>query len=151
MEMKVSVLLFVCNKSYCRDQGRLWDTVHCQCRCPLQAIKPCSTGFVFDEIATCSCVSELDLDNSIEPPEKRDAPIEHKDISDDANNFKLIIIIALSVVCSVFFLMILSLVNNVNQLRNTIRNLHTQAGFRGGSPLLGCDNSSRDDARSLQQ
>ena len=142
-------LLFVCNKNCCRDQGRVWDRANCQCRCPLQSIQPCSTGFVFDEISTCSCVSQLDLDNDIEPPEKRDAPSEYKDIKDDDdNNFELIIIIALSVVCSVFFLMILSLVNNVSNLRRIIRNLQLQAGDRA-SPLLSGDRD--DDTGSLQQ
>ena len=143
-------MLFVCNKNICRDQGRLWDTVHCQCRCPLQSIRPRSTGFVFDEISTCSCVSELDLDNSIEAPEKRDAPSELTAITDDGNNFKLIVIITLCVVCSVFFLMILSLVNNIHKLRRIIRNLHVQARTRD-SPLLDGDHSSREDGRSLQQ
>ena len=132
------MLLFVCNKNCCRDQGRIWDTADCQCRCPLQSIQPCSTGFLFDEISTCSCVSQLDLDNSIEPPEKRNAPSEQKDIKDthgDENNFELIIIVTLSVVCSVFFLMILSLLKSVNNLRRIIRNLQVEVGNRD-SPLL---------------
>ena len=132
------MLLFVCNKNCCRDQGRIWDTADCQCRCPLQSIQPCSTGFLFDEISTCSCVSQLDLDNSIEPPEKRNAPSEQKDIKDthsDENNFELIIIVTLSVVCSVFFLMILSLLKSVNNLRRIVRNLQSEVGNRD-SPLL---------------
>ena len=132
------MLLFVFNKNCCRDQGRVWDTADCQCRCPLQSIQPCSTGFLFDEISTCSCVSQLDLDNSIEPPEKRNAPSEHKDIKDthgDENNFELIIIVTLSVVCSVFFLMILSLLKSVSNLRRIIRNLQVEVGNRD-SPLL---------------
>ena len=131
-------MLFVCNKNCCRDQGRIWDTADCQCRCPLQSIQPCSTGFLFDEISTCSCVSQLDLDNSIEPPEKRNAPSEQKDIKElhgDENNFELIIIVTLSVVCSVFFLMILSLLKSVNNLRRIIRNLQVEVGNRD-SPLL---------------
>ena len=131
-------MLFVLNKNCCRDQGRIWDTADCQCRCPLQSIQPCSTGFLFDEISTCSCVSQLDLDNSIEPPEKRNAPSEQKDIKDthnDENNFELIIIVTLSVVCSVFFLMILSLLKSVNNLRRIIRNLQVEVGNRD-SPLL---------------
>ena len=132
------MLLFVCNKNCCRDQGRIWDTADCQCRCPLQSIQPCSTGFLFDEISTCSCVSQVDLDNSIEPPEKRNAPSEQKYIKDthgDGNNFELIIIVTLSVVCSVFFLMILSLLKSVNNLRRIVRNLQSEVCNRD-SPLL---------------
>ena len=28
----------------CRDQGRLWDNGECVCRCPVEMVKPCSTG-----------------------------------------------------------------------------------------------------------
>ena len=28
----------------CRDQGRLWDMEECVCRCPVEMVKPCSTG-----------------------------------------------------------------------------------------------------------
>ena len=28
----------------CRDQGRVWDNEECVCRCPVQMVKPCSTG-----------------------------------------------------------------------------------------------------------
>ena len=102
-------------------------------------------GFVFDEIATCSCIAEHQ-DNSIEALEKteRDARSEHA--ADFNNHFELIVIIALCILCFVFFLMILSLVNNINNLRKIIRKLQDKSDDK----LLN-EYCTEDETTSLQQ
>lgn len=105
----------------CREQERFWDHKTCKCMCPPHSVRPCSTGLVFDFESTCSCVSELDdsFNNSIIDIDTR---VSRSDgITFNDNNLHNIIIITLSLVSTVFFIIIINLVRTINKLRSSIR------------------------------
>ena len=44
------------NRASCIKSGLHWDSKTCSCRCPRHTWTSCSTGYVFDESSSCSCV-----------------------------------------------------------------------------------------------
>ena len=40
----------------CLSEGKVWNPASCHCHCPLVTIQPCSTGYRYDYLATCSCL-----------------------------------------------------------------------------------------------
>jgi len=106
----------------CRDQGRHWDSEECVCRCPMQMIKPCSTGLKFS-MSTCSCNAEDDENNIPENAtdnrvERSGTPQKHEDTFGE-----LTVIVALASVATVFFILILSLLHSIKNLKTSIRNI----------------------------
>ena len=44
-------------RAQCRDKGWTWDSSLCQCMCPGQPYPTCPTGYFYDYIDTCSCIT----------------------------------------------------------------------------------------------
>lgn len=126
----------------CRDQGRIWDSEKCVCRCPQQAVKPCSTGLSFD-IATCSCINQEETDTSNIISDERFARSEDAVINYE-RTAELIIISTLSGVATVFFMIIISLLNTIRNLRHSIRNIRV-VRIVSNSDLLSHEDSSWDE------
>merc|ERR1712156_501593 len=98
-------------------------TETCICSCPPAFVKPCSTGFEFDFKSTCACVPKDDSKDSEEDGERvarsegvSQEPRKQKDV-------ELVIIVSLAGITSVFFVIILSLLKNIRQLRDTVKSL----------------------------
>merc|ERR1719483_253358 len=104
----------------CRDQGRLWDNEECLCRCPFEMVKPCSTGFTYDFTSTCTCIPEEENHITKLLTDERVVRSESFD-TDDKKNIELIIISALGGISTVFFMIIISLINSINILRRKLR------------------------------
>jgi len=106
----------------CRDQGRLWDNEECVCRCLVETVKPCSTGFTFDLISTCTCIPEEE--NNITKLVTDERVVRSESFAtDDKKNIELIIIAALGGISTVFFILIISLLNSIKTLRRRIRSV----------------------------
>ena len=41
----------------CISSGKEWDDRSCSCACPRSTWRQCSTGYTFDYVNTCNCVS----------------------------------------------------------------------------------------------
>merc|ERR1711915_234352 len=114
----------------------------CVCRFPQQAVKPCSTGLSFD-IATCSCINQEETDTSNFISDERFARSEDAVINYE-RTAELIIISTLSGVAIVCFMIIISLLNTIRNLRHSIRNIRVVRIF-SNSDLLSHDDSSWDE------
>jgi len=106
----------------CRDQGRLWDTDECVCMCPVDMVKPCSSGFIFDFTSTCTCIPEEENDITKLVTDERVVRSEMF-ATGDKKNVEVIIIAALGGISTVFFIIIISLLNSINTLRRGIRSI----------------------------
>jgi len=109
----------------CRDQGRVWDTEECVCRCPQKMVKPCSTGFTFDHSSTCYCIPKEASNNSTNDIDIR---VERSDSlvttsAGDDKYVEIIIIAALGGISVVFFIIIISLLSSIKNLRSIIINI----------------------------
>jgi len=122
--------------SLCRDKGRVWDYKECVCSCPLELVKPCSTGFIFDYTSTCSCVPEhaKDISNIV-----TEARVERSEAGHNFQHVEMIIIIALGMVVSVFFIVIINLLSSVRTLRSTVTRLREELG--GNTPFISSEQS----------
>jgi len=107
----------------CLDQGRMWDTDKCECSCPMSRLQPCSTGFVFDHVSTCSCVPEHSTNLSNSVSDARVVRSESNDLLGSLQNVEMIIIVTLGVVVLVFFIFIINLLSSVRNLRTNVRKL----------------------------
>ena len=103
-----SLALQVCNKTYIF-----------QCEKILIPI----SGFTFD-LSTCSCIpkEENDIANLV-----TDERVERSDTfaGEDDKHAEMIIIAALAGIATVFFIIIISLLNSIKTLRSTIRSIKT--------------------------
>jgi len=108
-------------KQQCRDQGRVWSSERCVCSCPMAAIKPCSTGFVFDYNSTCSCILVVEAHTGEETQRVERSQEGGLGIGGTRGKVELIIITSLSFITAVFFLIILSLLQNIKKLKETIK------------------------------
>jgi len=107
----------------CRDQGRIWNTETCICSCPPVFVKPCSTGFEFDFKSTCACVP---IDNSQNSEEDGERVARSEGVGQEPRKEKdveLVIIVSLAGIASVFFVIILTLLKNIRQLRDTVKSM----------------------------
>jgi len=132
--------------SLCRDQGRIWDAEKCICRCPRQAVRPCSTGLTFD-MATCSCISQEEAGLSNIIPDERFARSENV-FNSNARTAEIVIISTLAGVATVFLLIILSLLQTIRNLRNSIKSIKRREKLND-SDFPSCEGSLLDT--SLQQ
>jgi len=121
-------------KKLCHDQGRIWDSDTCVCRCPVSLLKTCSTGFKFDHQVTCACIPELDetaaknKENSVNEERVERSHNNNPRGSDKifevskttGISTEIIVIVALSGLCTVFFLIIITLLGNIRNLRRRI-------------------------------
>jgi len=106
----------------CRDQGRVWNTETCVCSCPPSSLKPCSTGFEFDFKSTCACVPKDDS-KGLDEGERVERSQEVNQALHNPKNVEVIIILSLAGIASVFFLIILTLLKNIRQLRETVKSM----------------------------
>ena len=44
-------------RSACIAAGKEWDDQSCSCACPRSTWRQCSTGYTFDYVNTCNCIS----------------------------------------------------------------------------------------------
>jgi len=107
----------------CRDQGRVWNTETCVCSCPPASVKPCSTGFEFDFKSTCACVPKDDSKGSEEEGERVERSQEVNQALHNPKHVEVIIILSLAGIASVFFVIILTLLKNIRQLRDTVKSM----------------------------
>jgi len=107
----------------CRDQGRVWNTETCVCSCPPASVKPCSTGFEFDFKSTCACVPKDDSKGSDAEGERVARSQGVNQAVHSPKNVEVIIIVSLAGIASVFFVIILTLLKNIRQLRDTIKSM----------------------------
>lgn len=107
----------------CRDQGRVWNTETCVCSCPPASVKPCSTGFDFDFKSTCACVPKDNSKGSDEGERvaRRSQGDNHS--LHNPKNVEVIVIVSLAGIASVFFVIILTLLKNIHQLRDTVKSM----------------------------
>ena len=79
------------------------------------------SGFTFD-LSTCSCIPEEENDIT---KLKTDERVERSDTlaRDDKKYMEMIIIAALAGISTVFFIIIISLLNSISTLRRTIRSI----------------------------
>jgi len=112
----------------CRDKGRVWDSKECSCSCPVELVKPCSTGFKFDFESTCSCVPEysVELSNIV-----NDQRVVRSDLFDNVQNIEMIIITCLGIIVTIFFIIIINLLNGVRTLRRTVNSLKQELRREG--------------------
>ena len=45
------------DRAVCISSGKEWDDRSCSCACPRSTWRQCSTGYTFDYVNTCNCVS----------------------------------------------------------------------------------------------
>jgi len=106
----------------CRDQGRVWSIERCVCSCPTAVIKPCSTGYEFDYDSSCSCIP-IDKEQKEKQEDRVERSQEGITKRTGRGQVELIIIVSLSGIAAVFFLIILSLLQNIKKLKETIKKL----------------------------
>merc|ERR1712156_861434 len=98
-------------------------TETCICSCPPAFVKPCSTGFEFDFKSTCACVP---IDNSEDSEEDGERVARSEGVGHELREQKdveLVIIASLAGIASVFFVIILTLLKTIRQLRDTVKSM----------------------------
>jgi len=127
----------------CEESGRRWDPSTCTCKCPVNSDRDCSTGLVFDEENTCTCVPEIGG--------KNDVPLERTERSHQGEFFlrwEIIIIIVLIIIIFLFIVVTISLMRDLFRLRKKLSQLisNTYQLYNHNNPSInGNQNPSQND------